>query len=160
MHGSNNVKSIFFLTAPASPPDMMTVADSSTSIVVIWYMVRDIDQNGIITMYEVRYEPLETFNDTITTMTETAQQRTVVLRNLQEYVDYNISVRAYTSEGEGPYSTEITERTLEDGNIGDTSFIHGSMYYIIPSIQNLPHPLLTLWRGLCRHRVLQSSGRR
>ncbi len=83
---------------------------------VTWDVVSAIDQNGIIIMYEVQYEPLETFNGNITTMTMTirAPQQTVVLRNLQEFVDYNISVRAFTSEGEGPYSSEITERTFQD----------------------------------------------
>ena len=44
-----------------------------------------------------------------------AQKLTAVLTGLQEFVDYNISVRAYTSVGEGPYSTEVTEMTAEDG---------------------------------------------
>ena len=37
------------------------------------------------------------------------------LSQLEEFVEYNISVRAYTSVGPGPYSEEITERTDEDG---------------------------------------------
>ena len=80
-------------------------------------MVPPIDQNGDITMYEVQYEPLETFNDSIGTMTVnvTVPEQFVLLRNLQEHVEYNISVRAYTSAGEGPYSTEVMERTFEDG---------------------------------------------
>ena len=95
----------------------MATARSSRSIEVRWEEVIAIDQNGIITMYEVRYEPLETFDDSIRTMTVnvTAPEQSVILGDLQEYVDYNISVRAYTSVGEGPYSAEITERTFEDG---------------------------------------------
>ena len=38
-----------------------------------------------------------------------------LLTELEEYVEYNISVRAYTSVGPGPYSEEVTERTDEDG---------------------------------------------
>ena len=38
------------------------------------------------------------------------------LTGLEEYVEYNITVRAYTSVGPGPYSDPpITERTMEDG---------------------------------------------
>ena len=68
-------------------------------------------------MYEVLYEPLETFSDAIgpLTMNVSSSAMTAVLTGLQEFVDYNISVRAYTSAGEGPYSTEITEMTAEDG---------------------------------------------
>ncbi len=84
---------------------------------VTWDMVPAIDQNGIITMYEVRYEPLETFGGQIQTLTMNvpAPMMSVTLRNLQEFVNYAISVRAFTSVGEGPYSVGMTAMTLEDG---------------------------------------------
>ena len=68
-------------------------------------------------MYEVLYEPLETFGGAIQMMTVnvSVSEMSVVLVNLQEFVNYNISVRAYTSVGEGPYSDEMTVRTEEDG---------------------------------------------
>ena len=34
---------------------------------------------------------------------------------LQEYVNYTISVRAYTNAGAGPYSDPVTVLTNEDG---------------------------------------------
>ena len=84
---------------------------------VTWGPVPAIDQNGIITEYEVMYEPLETFGGNITTqrMNVTALEMSVTLTELQEFVFYNISVRAYTSVGAGPFSEEMTERTNEDG---------------------------------------------
>ncbi len=77
------------------------------------------DQNGIITTYEVQYEPLETFGGLIQTQTMNVSvpNRSVTLRNLQEFVNYTISVRACTSVGEGPYSIGVVERTLEDGKL-------------------------------------------
>ena len=104
--------------APASPPDNVTaMANSPTTIIVTWDSVPPIDQNGIITMYEVLYEPLETFGGTIQTMTINviAPEMSVVLMNLQEFVNYNISVRAYTRVGDGPYSDGTIEITNEDG---------------------------------------------
>ena len=82
-----------------------------------WEEVPAIDQNGMITMYEVQYEPLETFGDQIFTGTVTnTSMLSALLTGLEEYVEYNISVRAYTSVGPGPYSDPpITERTMEDG---------------------------------------------
>ena len=83
---------------------------------VTWERVLAIDENGIIINYEVRFEPLE-FTETLTTSsvnTTDTIDLTVVLRALQEYVEYNISVRAYTSVGPGPYSDPVTQRTLED----------------------------------------------
>ena len=83
---------------------------------VTWEEVLPIDQNGIITIYEVQYEPLQ-FMESLSTLFTNTTDMAVNLTNLQDYVDYNISVRAYTSEGPGPYSDPVTERTLEDGNV-------------------------------------------
>ena len=93
---------------------MTAIARSSTEIMVTWAEVLPIDQNGIITIYEVRYEPLQ-FMQNLSTVFSNTTGMAVNLTNLQEYVEYNISVRAYTAIGFGPFSTEITERTFEDG---------------------------------------------
>ena len=95
---------------------MVTVL-SSTEMNVTWDMVPAIDQNGIITMYEVQYAPLETFDDAIEplTMNVSGSELAAVLTDLQEFVNYNISVRAYTSVGAGTNSIIITKMTDEDG---------------------------------------------
>ena len=97
----------------------MTTVMSSTEIMVTPGIVPPIDQNGVIIMYEVIYQPQEAFNGAIgdLSVTVSAPVVFVVLMNLQEYVYYTISVRAYTSEGEGPYSEGILELTNEDGNL-------------------------------------------
>ena len=110
-----NVLNFFIISAPASPPDSVTATVmSSTEILVRWDIVPPIDQNGIITMYEVLYEPQETFGGTIGSSMMTASQTSTLITGLQEFVSYDISVRAYTSIGEGPYSGEIVATTLED----------------------------------------------
>ena len=81
------------------------------------------DQNGVITMYEVLYQPQETFNDEIEEMTVNVTELTANLTDLEEYVNYTISVRAYTSVGEGPYSEGIVELTDEDGNFIAWNFL-------------------------------------
>ena len=88
---------------------------SSTEIQVNWTEVPGRDQNGIITQYEVMYEPLMTFG-VLNTTTVNTTNLSIILISLEEYVDYNISVRAYTSVGPGPFSEGIVRRTLEDGN--------------------------------------------
>ncbi|CAI8037864.1 Receptor-type tyrosine-protein phosphatase F [Geodia barretti] len=100
----------------AAPQNVTTMAESSTEIVVTWEEVPAIDENGDITMYEVEYMPLETFNGQIATDSVTVDPAllSTTLTGLQEYVDYNISVRAFTSVGPGPYSDGMVERTLED----------------------------------------------
>ena len=83
---------------------------------VTWEVLRGLDENGIITSYEVEFEPLDfpadIFIDTINTT-----NLLMVITDLEEFVNYNISVRAYTSVGPGPYSDPVTVRTFEDGNI-------------------------------------------
>ncbi len=61
------------------------------------------------------YEPLMTFGGVLTTITVNTTNMFINLTDLQEYVEYSISVRAYTRVGPGPYSMEIVRRTLEDG---------------------------------------------
>ena len=70
------------------------------------------DQNGIIILYEVQYEPLMTFGGQLMTM---VMDTSIVLEGLQEYVEYNISIRAYTSVGRGPFSPGVNNQTFEDG---------------------------------------------
>ena len=102
--------------APASPPDnVVATVVSSTEIMVTWDIVPEIDQNGVITMYEVLYVPLETFDGAIGSNMMLVEETSFLIQDLQEYVDYNISVRAYTEIGEGPYSTGMIVRTLQDG---------------------------------------------
>ena len=73
-------------------------------------------QNGVTTMYEVLYEPLETFGGAIGSLTKTVAgtETLTVLTNLEEFVNYAISVRAYTSAGPGPYSGTFNDMTAAD----------------------------------------------
>ena len=104
--------------APGSAPQNVTAAViSSTEIQVKWTNVLEIDQNGIITEYEVMYEPLMTFEGQLNTTIVNTTNLTITLNYLEEFVNYSISVRAYTSVGPGPYSTGIVRQTLEDGKI-------------------------------------------
>ena len=58
--------------------------------------------------------PLQTFGGFLVTETVTTSSFLLTISELEEYVEYNISVRAYTSVGPGPYSDGIINRTLED----------------------------------------------
>ena len=111
---------VILVTAPASPPTNVDVVGiSSSEVLVTWDVVPPIDQNGIITMYEVLYQPLETFGGAIGPLTRNVSgtEMSVILTDLQEFVNYNISVRAYTSVAEGPYSQEVSVSTFEDGKV-------------------------------------------
>ena len=84
-----------------------------------WTDVPDTDQNGVITMYEVMFEPLMTFGGVLNTTTVSTTNLSMTVSELEEYVEYNISVRAYTNDGAGPYSVGTVVRTSEDGELYD-----------------------------------------
>ena len=102
----------------SAPRNVVAMNTSATSITVMWDIVPEIDQNGVITMYEVLYVPLETFNGTIgeNTTNVTSMVMMANLTGLEGNVNYNISVRAYTEIGPGPYSEPVTELTPQTGN--------------------------------------------
>ena len=134
-------------TEPATAPqNVETTAESSTEIMVTWERVLAIDENGIIINYEVRVEPLE-FTESLTTSFVNTAALMVAIGSLQEYVEYNISVRAYTIVGPGPYSDPVTQRTLEDRKLVRSHIMLDSRRLLAFSflIQDQPH-LLRMWR--------------
>ena len=86
---------------------------SSTEIEVQWSDVPEGDRNGEITHYEVLYAPHTTFEGQISAETVNVVDMTRVLAGLEEYVTYNISVRAINSAGFGPYSDAMQAVTLQ-----------------------------------------------
>ena len=102
---------------PNAPPDnVQAITSSSTAILVTWDTVPAIERNGIITQYEVEFNQ-STFNEIFTSnlTTTNGSQQMVELEGLEEYVEYSVRVRAYTSVGPGPFSDAMVSRTLEDG---------------------------------------------
>ena len=103
-------------TAPSSAPErVIAIVLSSTEIQVLWTEVPEIDRNGIITGYEIRYASVNSNGATIQFKTVGSGNDGDMINGLEELVTYNISVRAHTSEGPGPYSMpEQTVTTLEN----------------------------------------------
>jgi len=93
---------------------VQALTSSSTAILVTWDPVPEIDRNGIITQYEVEFNQTtfpEIFTSNLTTTD--GSQLMVELEGLEEYVEYSVRVRAYTSVGPGPFSVALANRTLE-----------------------------------------------
>ena len=82
---------------------------------ITWGEVPRAVRNGIITLYEIRYIPLETYGGQIQNGTVTTAMRSVSVESLEENTPYNVSVRAYTKVGPGPYSNHISVNTTEAG---------------------------------------------
>ncbi len=64
----------------------------------MWRDVQGIDQNGVIVAYKILYVPLNQFNGILVRgiVSVSVSNRSTELRSLEEYVQYNISVRART----------------------------------------------------------------
>ena len=102
---------------PAVAPQNIEVFTlSSTVIVATWEEVPAIDQNGVITEYEVRINQ-STFDEISLGDFAVINASIMALawENLEEFVDYSIRIRAFTSVGPGPFSVVVSNRTLEDG---------------------------------------------
>ena len=104
------------LLGPGSTPrDLTAMATSPTSIAVMWGEVLPRDQNGVITAYEVAYTAMETFGGVAETVNVSGSSMSVDLTRLHEFVNYTISVQAFTDVGAGPYTDQVTESTHEAG---------------------------------------------
>ena len=82
-----------------------------------WASVAAVHQNGFIVSYRVSYQAVGgSFIDGTTRDKQVAgASNQADLTGLEAYVDYNITVYASTSAGEGPSSTSIVVKTAEAG---------------------------------------------
>ena len=100
--------------APASAPHNLTSATiNATAIRVQWEAVPEIDQNGQIISYEVRVDP-GVFQD-LSYVNVSGSELVLVVDGLEEIVEYNFTVRAYTIAGPGPFSAFTTSTTDQAG---------------------------------------------
>ena len=105
---------MFLFTVPSGSPTITeAMAISPTEIEMTWNEVDPIDQNGIIIVYEVDYQPAQVFNGSMTVDVVNTTNTTILLSNLHESVQYNITVHAYTRIGPGPFSSHVLSFTQE-----------------------------------------------
>ena len=90
---------------------------SSTSLEIAWNKVSDNERNGNITHYEIFYVVVNSPQLASQPMVSTTGDPTLVfvLKGLEEYMVYNVSVRAVNVVGFGPLSPPQANRTFEDG---------------------------------------------
>lgn len=80
---------------------------TSTSLNVEWNQVPEDSRHGVITGYDLKWgRKGGPFTESAST-----SGRTHVLSPLDEFSEYNISVRARTAAGDGPWSQWISHRT-------------------------------------------------
>ena len=103
---------LVLLSEPDGAPQNVTGENtSSTSILVTWEEVQAELRHGIITGYDTTYQSLTENDNGI--VEAGPNDRQANLTELKEFVEYNISVVAFSVKGDGPPSV-IVVRTDQD----------------------------------------------
>ena len=98
--------------APSEAPSSVNVsAINSTSILVVWNLLPEDAQNGIILHYTVTV--LEIVSGRVTTYSENVTY--MIINFLHPHYVYEVSVAAVTSAGTGPFSSGLSVTTHSDG---------------------------------------------
>ena len=102
-----------------------------------------IDENGIITHFDVKYSSILT-GTTIANVP--ANHLYVELGGLEEYTEYSVRVAAATSVGTGPFSSAQTVTTLEDGmlSVSIFSYCSAKVFFHFPQCHQHLQQLLLL----------------
>ena len=102
-----------FTPAPTTGPSIQSaIALSSSSIYVNWSILTQQELNGVLQGYQVQYIDTAGQNKSVEV---NATVTSAVLTNLTAYTVYNISVKARTGPGYGPFGATTLQRSGEDG---------------------------------------------
>ena len=105
------------IVEPSKAPDGFSlIAKTSTSVTAAWQLPPADDRNGVITGFKLFYRKKSSAGSQIMLLINSGSTLTRLVSGLDEYTEYEFQVLAYTSVGDGPKSTVISERTEEDGN--------------------------------------------
>ncbi len=97
---------------------MNAIVISPMEVVVTWEEVQLISQNGLIIMYEILIQDesdLEVKSETKRPRDREDDLSLIVFGLVRDTV-YNVSVRAYTSIGAGPYSSGLLQVVISDNS--------------------------------------------
>ena len=101
----------FFLLAPTAPPrDFFVIALNRTAIEAEWDHPPADDRGGIILGYKLFIQ--STNGGAEWTINITDNSTVFIVGGLQPDTAYTLSVLAYTSVGDGPWSIRLTVSTL------------------------------------------------
>ena len=92
----------------------MALTQSSTSILVKWNQPLELDRNGIITHYIVKFNVSWGQVANITTPDNRTQAE---VTQLGKYATYYFTVQAENMIGVGPPSAAVVNTTFEDGKL-------------------------------------------
>eukprot|EP00117_Sycon_ciliatum_P006008 scpid50576/ scgid9730/ Tyrosine-protein phosphatase Lar; Protein-tyrosine-phosphate phosphohydrolase; dLAR len=113
--GFGPAMSISVATREASPtggPSIDSIrATGSSSIMITWVSLTQEVLRGVLQGYTLQY--IDTTSGLNGTIEVGSKAKSANLTQLQAYTKYNISVRAKTGAGAGPYGKPVTQKTYE-----------------------------------------------
>ena len=98
--------------APSGPPRDVTPSTTSRSVSVSWSNIYCIERNGVITDYTVVFQEQ---GGAVVPGEVNVMDRTFTASGLIPHTNYIFRVAGVNSNGQGPYSNDITVLTDEDG---------------------------------------------
>jgi len=104
--------SLIISSVPTGHPlSVNATADNSTSVTIYWHPPPFEFRNGIITGYTISLTTVGSGD----VSEHSSSTDTITLGSLHPFTAYAFAVAARTSVGTGPYTTDSTVLTLEDG---------------------------------------------
>ena len=97
---------------PNAPPTIDSIKAGNTSLTVMWSAPPLEELNGRIIAYEFYYNGSQFDRELHDMNSSSTEVLTFTLERLQEFVWYDVKVRAYTEIGPGPFSAVKSKRTL------------------------------------------------
>lgn len=102
------------MAVPTSYPANFTeYSTNSSSILLEWQLPQTDGRNGHIISYSIAVREIQT-NRTFT-LIQTGGNQQLLMTSLHPFYEYEYSVAANTSVGQGPFGPPIIVTTLEDG---------------------------------------------
>ena len=106
-----------FISVPSQPPTAFKLtATSSTSIAASWQLPPVFARHGrTITGFKLFYKKKGFGGSAATLPISRGSILSGNVTRLDKYTEYEFQVLAFTSDGDGPKSSVVVERTMEDG---------------------------------------------
>ena len=107
------------MLVPSSPVDLKAIDNQRESrrLTITW--TEPVVTNGNVSSYDIQYRGISSVNAVSSNFSQvqmlSVASTVALLQDLIPFSVYNISVRASTGAGPGPFSAEVSVRTLEDG---------------------------------------------
>ena len=105
---------IYFISAPSTPPTGLTVENiNATAVQISWQNLKKNDTNGQLLRFTMKLVRLDTSVEILRNISSSLQ--TFIAGDLKSYANFSIRIAAVNKAGFGPYSDPVIFETLQPG---------------------------------------------